>query len=139
MKKIVLHAGLADKIFIDSAGTSAYHVGEAADARSRETAAKHGYQLTSRSRKIHPQDLATFDYIVAMDQSNYQNILQICTTTQEREKVSLLRNFDPTSPKDASVPDPYYGGDRGFIDVLNICIRGCEGLLKHIQERDLHA
>ena len=122
-------------IIVDSAGTSAFHVGEEADARSRKAGEARGYQFVSRARQFTAQDLKRFDYIVAMDTQNLRNIRALCTDQNERDKTYLLRDFDPRSPSNASVPDPYYGGSRGFEEVIDICLRGCNGLLQTIQKQ----
>ena len=120
---------------VDSAGTSAFHVGEEADARSRQAGEARGYTFVSRARQFVAQDLKRFDYIVAMDTQNLQNIRTLCSSQDEIEKTFLLRDFDPHSSPNSSVPDPYYGGSRGFEEVLDICLRGCTGLLQIIQKQ----
>ena len=138
MLALVERAGLADSIEVDSAGTAAYHVGEPADARSAAAAAERGYELPSRARQFLASDFAKFDYVLAMDTENQQGIEQLARTGEQRAKIYLFRSLDETAPEGASVPDPYYGGPRGFEDVVDICERGCEGLLAHIRaEHDL--
>ena len=135
MQKLIEQHQLQSSILIDSAGTSSYHVGEPADRRSSAAAARRGFTLTSRSRQFVTSDFAHFDYIIAMDSSNLQRIKQMASSKEQKDKCFLLREFDPQSPKNASVPDPYYGGSNGFEDVLDICIAGCEGLLGHIRSK----
>ena len=137
MKSLVQDANLQKHFVIDSAGTSAFHKGEPADPRSQKAAYERGYDLTSRARGFSRKDVARFDYIVAMDTTNKQRLLSLCSTREQREKISLLRDFDPQSPSGSSVPDPYYGGEDGFETVLDICERGCKGLLKSIKGRYL--
>jgi len=132
MNKLIEERNLQGKITVDSAGTSAYHVGEGADGRSQATAAKRGFHLPSRSRQFTPQDFARFDYVVAMDQSNLNKLLRMAPSPEAKGKCVLLRSFDPNSPPNAEVPDPYYGGPNGFERVLDICIAGCKGLLEHL-------
>ena len=122
---------LNHKFEIDSCGTSAFHVGEPADNRMREVAFNHGVSLTSRARQFSPSDFDTFDYIIAMDQSNKKNML---STINKDPKASLflMRDFDLTD-KSADVPDPYYGGLAGFENVFQIVYRSSENLLNHIQ------
>ena len=136
MRKLVQDAGLENEILIDSAGTSAFHAGEPADPRSRSAAQERGYTLTSKARGFTRKDILKFHYIIAMDTTNKKNILDMCTSNEQREKIHLLRDFDPSSAPESSVPDPYYGGTDGFRTVLNICERGCTGLLQHI--KNLH-
>ena len=85
--------GLENKIRVDSAGTSAYHIGERADIRSRECAELRGYELPSFARKFIANDFDTFDYIIAMDNSNLQNIYRLCISDRQREQVYLFRQF----------------------------------------------
>lgn len=134
MKRLVDDAGLSSEIHIDSAGTAAYHVGEAADRRSAEVARSRGVELTSRARKFERGDFARFDYVLAMDRSNLSDLMSIAPDAGARDKIRLLRSFDPTAPENAPVPDPYYGGPSGFEDVYDICERACRGLLEHISE-----
>lgn len=123
---------LEGQFFIDSAGTSGWHIGEAADPRSRNTAKRFGFDLLSRSRKLTADDLEHFDYIIAMDKSNYHNIISLSTTEKHRTKVFLFRDFDPDSPPNSDVPDPYYGGSEGFQTVFDICFAASRGLLNHL-------
>ena len=135
MKQLVVDASLHEHISIDSAGTSAFHAGEPADARSRQAAEARGIDLTSISRQFVPEDFERFDYIIAMDRHNLAHILRMAGDQAARERVHLLRSFDPDASDDRDVPDPYYGGVHGFQRVLDICAAGCRGLLAHIRER----
>ncbi len=130
--KLVDDAGLSDQFNIDSAGTSAYHIGESADARMRKHAAKRGLQLTSRSRKFTRADLEKFDYILAMDYENYRDILGYDRHGTCGDKVYMMNDFSETD-KGADVPDPYYGGPAGFEIVLDMLEESCRGLLEHIR------
>ncbi len=132
MEHLVAQAGLQRRIVVDSAGTSAYHVGEAADARSRSCAQTRGYDLTSRARRFDASDFERFDYILAMDRQNLEDLLALAPTPEARARVRLFRSFDPAAPTGAVVPDPYHGGPRGFDDVLDLCERACQGLLDTI-------
>ena len=133
LKKLKDH-NLQDAIVIDSAGTSAYHVGERADARSRECAHKRGYELPSRARQFTKQDFEQFDYIIAMDQSNRQNLLQ-SSNDEQRRKIFMFRQFEEGMNSQSDVPDPYYGGPSGFDNVLDICERGCDGLIDFLKKQ----
>ena len=126
---------LSESFSTDSAGTGGWHVGQAADPRSREEARRRGIELTSRSRQFQREDFAQFDVIIAMDQSNLRNILRLAQTDDERTRVHLLRDFDSTAAPGSDVPDPYYGGSRGFPDVFDICERGCNGLLEYLRNQ----
>jgi protein-tyrosine phosphatase len=133
MKKLVADAGLSHVLTIRSAGTAGYHQGEPADARARSHAAERGYLLDQRARQFRDVDFDAFDYVVALDSSNATRLLALARTDEEREKVKLLRAFDPESPPDSDVPDPYYGGDEGFSAVIDLCERACAGLLEHLR------
>ena len=114
------------KIFVDSAGTAAYHVGNLADERSIEVAKKYGIDITNqRARKFTVKDFDTFDVIYAMDESNYQNILMLARNSDDEKKVQLILNVIDVD-KNASVPDPYYGGNQGFENVYKMLDEACE-------------
>jgi protein-tyrosine phosphatase len=130
MKHLVEQKGYGERFFIDSAGTGAYHVGEAADARSAEAALREGIKLTSLARQFVPQDFADFDYIVAMDRKNLAHLQQLARNQADRAKLSLLRAFDPAA-SGQDVPDPYF--ENNFDEVFQICRAGCAGLLEHIE------
>jgi protein-tyrosine phosphatase len=116
----------SDEIFVDSAGTAAYHVGKLPDQRSIEVAGKYGIDITNqRARKFTVKDFDTFDYIYAMDESNYQNILMLARTNDDKSKVQLILNeTHPT--KNLAVPDPYYGGNQGFENIYTMLEQACE-------------
>lgn len=134
--KLVQVASLEDDFVIDSAGTASYHAGEPADSRSRAAAKRRGYSIGHRARQFQRSDFGAFDLVCAMDSDNLQNLLQLAPTPQAKQKVKLLRSFDPTAPSGAEVPDPYYGGERGFDDVIDICERACRGLLLQLTNRE---
>lgn len=123
--------GLSHQVAVDSAGTAAYHGGEPPDRRSARAALRRGVELPSRARQFLAGDFERFDYVLAMDTSNLQN-LQALAPGRYSDKLFLLRDFDPASGKGSSVPDPYYGGDHGFEEVLDQCFAGCQGLLDHL-------
>jgi len=132
MRAMIDRAGLTGAIEIDSAGTGAWHVGEPADDRARAAAARRGFELTSLARQVTRADFARFDYLVAMDEENLRALERLAPDKAARGKVRLLRSFDPSAPRGAAVPDPYYGGDDGFEEVLDICEAACRGLVDHI-------
>ena len=126
--------GLADRIGVDSAGTGSWHVGESPDIRSIRTSAGHGVTLTGAARQVQPEDFKNFDYIVAMDTSNLENLERFRAGVGGETALYLLREFDPESGPGAEVPDPYYGGPMGFENVFDMVERSCRGLLAHILE-----
>jgi len=132
MNHLVEKAGLSQKIRTDSAGTSGWHVGDLPDARMREHAKRRGIDLVSRARGLVKNDLEKFDYIIAMDKSNYGNILKLDQEGQFKNKVYMMTDF--CNRLDVSeVPDPYYGGDEGFEFVLDLVTDGCEGLIDRLK------
>ena len=118
---------------IESAGTAGYHVGASADPRSRAAASERGYSLESRAAQFKPQDFSRFSLILAMDTENLANLEAIAPTSFDGD-LRLFREFDPLAEPGASVPDPYYGGPRGFEDVLDLCERTSDGLIAHLKE-----
>ncbi|MFT4978263.1 MAG: protein-tyrosine phosphatase [Myxococcota bacterium] len=135
MRQLLRDADLNDQIKLDSAGTSAYHVGDPPDARSTAAAARRGITLSGASRQVVAEDFDRFDYIIAMDGDNLRALGRLARSRADRERIHLMRDFDPTSPPNAAVPDPYYGGENGFDVVLDICTASCQGLLSHLQDR----
>jgi protein-tyrosine phosphatase len=135
-QRLVQVAGLSDQVVIDSAGTAAYHAGERADRRSRSAAKKRGYELESIARQFQTRDFDRFDYVLALDQDNLRALRSKLPDAPPAScHVGLLRDFDPSASPGSEVPDPYYGGDRGFEEVLDQCERACQGLLQSIRER----
>ena len=114
-------------VVVDSAGTSAYHVGEQADRRSQQEAHRRGVHLPSRARQFVVADFDRFDWIVAMDKNNERNILALSRNDDDAGKVHLFRDFEPDGVTGRSVPDPYYEHNFGL--VFDICQRACVGLL----------
>ena len=135
MRRLVAEAGLDGRITIDSAGTGGWHAGELPDPRARAAAAKRGYDLASRARKLTPVDFDRFDLILVMDRDNYDNVQRLARGRMHVPPIRLLRAYDHTSPPDAEVPDPYSGEDDGFEDVLDICERACQGLLDQLRSQ----
>ncbi len=127
-------AGLADRVHIDSAGTHAYHIGNPPDARSMKTAAARGYAMEClRARQVTAQDIAAFDYVLAMDEDNLA-ILQRLASADCQHKPRLLMAFAPDFGRH-DVPDPYYGGAQGFEQVLDMIEAAGEGLLADLRQR----
>jgi protein-tyrosine phosphatase len=133
MKHLVRKAKLDRAIQIESAGTGDWHVGEPRDRRSQATGAARGVPLSGRAQHFTAAEFDRFDHVVAMDRSNLDNLLQMAPNDAARAKLSLLRSFDEKAPPDADVPDPYYGGARGFEQVFDICEAACAGLLSWLR------
>lgn len=127
---------LAQKYIVDSAGTIAYHNGEAADARMQKHANKRGYKLTSISRKVRvPEDFESFDILVGMDDENMLDLHQMALTEAHEKKLVKMTDFCSTHKYNA-VPDPYYGGSAGFELVLDLLEDACNGLLHQLENND---
>ncbi len=112
---------------VDSAGTIGFHAGELPDSRMRIHAAKRGYTLESRSRKVTRQDFEKFDMIVAMDDANYDDLCDLANSEEEKNKIVHITNYC-TKHKATHIPDPYYGGEQGFEHVIDLLEDACENL-----------
>jgi len=133
-ESLVEREGLHDLITIDSAGTHAYHVGNPPDSRSQEAAGERGYRLDHlRARKVSAEDIALYDYVIAMDQSNYADLELICPSGLEH-RLGLFMEYAPHFGQ-REVPDPYYGGARGFEQVLDMVEEASKGLLEEIRSK----
>lgn len=136
MRSQIDAAGLSDDVDVESAGTANYHVGGSPDSRSVAAAAARGIEVSGRARQAGADDLEDFDLVIAMDRSNREDLLSLARTDEQRERIRLLREFDPdAAPGDLDVPDPYYGGEDGFEEVLDIVERSCRGLLAEVESR----
>jgi protein-tyrosine phosphatase len=133
MRYLVEKEGLSDKILCDSAGTSAYHTGSSPDVRMQAAAAKKGIQLVGQARLFEKSDFEAFDLILAMDNSNYRDILRLDPHNQYRDKVKMMCDY-ASYHREREVPDPYYGGTDGFDRVIDLLLDSCSGLLKEIRE-----
>jgi protein-tyrosine phosphatase len=133
MRSMVREAGLEDHVELCSAGTGGWHVGDPADQRARATLAGRGYDGEShRARQFAAHWFDENDLVLAVDESTY-SALRSLDPEAAGEKLRRLREFDPLAEGDLDVPDPYYGGRRGFDDVLDMVERSCRGLLAHLQ------
>lgn len=130
LKEKLKTAGLDKGVYVDSAGTSSHHIGEPADLRMRNHALKRGYHLTSTARQIQTEDFEQFDFIIAMDNSNYQNLLNKAISPEQKKKISMMTDFSKNYNGD--VPDPYFGGSAGFDNVLDIIEDSVDGLIKEL-------
>jgi protein-tyrosine phosphatase len=131
---LVEKQGLTNILYVDSAGTHAYHVAEPPDPRAQETARKRGIDLSGlRARKAIEGDFEIFDYILAMDQSNYEHLSKICPQGCE-QKLKLFLEFAPHLDIN-EVPDPYYGGPSGFERVFDAVEEASHGLLDYLRQQ----
>lgn len=133
-ENVLRREGLEDEVFVDSAGTGAWHVGSPPDERAQRSAGLRGLDLSSqRARRITPEDCETFDYILTMDEDNYHAVASLC---RGRAVVRPFLDFAANAPE-TEVPDPYYGGTDGFEYVLDLVEDASEGLLADIRKRHL--
>lgn len=135
LKKYLQDRDLTDQIQVDSAGTSGYHDGELPDKRMRKHGLSRGYTFDSLSRKFTVRDFDHFDLILAMDDSNYNNILSLSLDLESESKVHRMVDFSIKYNHD-HIPDPYYSGEDGFELVLDLLEDACEGLLADLEKRD---
>jgi len=120
------------ELVIDSAGTGAWHVGDPPDARMLKTAGGRGYDLSYiRARKVSMSDFYEFDYLLAMDLSNHTDLLELAPPNRECD-IRLFLDFADGETRET--PDPYYGGDAGFENVLDLIEQGAEGFLDHLED-----
>ena len=135
-RKLVKERGWRTTIEIDSAGTHAYHVGAPPDARAQQAARRRGFDLSGlRGRQATARDIEQFDYVLAMDRENHENLLDICPDGLEH-KIRLFMEFAPVRPEQ-EVPDPYFGGPSGFDRVLDMIEEAAAGLLEDIRRNRL--
>jgi protein-tyrosine phosphatase len=134
MNAKVQEAGLSDRISCDSAGTSAYHVGDRPDRRMTQAATQRGIAMEGRARQLTRQDLAEFDLILAMDRENLANIKALDPAGRYHDKIKLMGDYC-THHRLREVPDPYYGGPEGFNQVIDLLLDACDGLLAEIESR----
>ena len=132
-QKLIDEENMRQRFYLDSAGTHAYHIGEPPDKRSQDSALRRGVDLSKlRARRVVVDDFHRFEYIVAMDEQNFQSLMEMCPSEHQR-KISLFMEYAPDL-KQTSVPDPYYGGLSGFEKVLDLVEIAARGLLVRIKE-----
>jgi protein-tyrosine phosphatase len=136
MRRLLEEAGLTDRVEVESAGTGGWHVGEPPDERATLAARRRGVTLAGAARQVRAADFRDFDLLIAMDRANLRELLAAAPDEEAAERVRLLREFDPASSGDLDVPDPYYGGDRGFETVLDMVEAACRGLLDELRAAD---
>ena len=129
MRGLVAEAGLEREIEVESAGTGDWHIGYPPDERSVAAAAARGVELTGEARQVARGDFEDFDLLIAMDRQNEHDLQRLARTGEDREKVRLLRSY---ADGELDVPDPYYGGEDGFDEVVGIVERSCRALLEEI-------
>lgn len=127
-------AGLADVVEVDSAGTAAWHVGKQPDVRSQQAAKKRDYDLSHiRARQAIADDFLEFDYVLAMDNQNLENLMAIIPPINVKTQPVLFLASFLQFPSE--VPDPYYGGEGGFEAVLDMIENACDQLILDIRSK----
>lgn len=122
--------GIDDEWLVDSAGTHAYHIGEAPDKRSQQAALKRGYALQSiRARQVSEDDFYRFDWILAADAQNLRALKQTAPHNSTATVQRIMDFSEQAGWQGGDVPDPYYGGASGFDDVLDRLESACDGFL----------
>ena len=132
MRSLLEEAGLEEIVEVDSAGTGADHVGEEPDPRTHEAAAENGVSLAGSARQFEIEDFDEFEYVLAMDGENRDELSSLAPDEEAEEKIFLVRDFESNARRDQDVPDPYYGGSDGFEKTFQILDRACRGLLEHL-------
>ena len=139
MAHLLEREGLTGAVTIDSAGTGGWHAGSPPDERATSAAATRGIALRGAARQVRPPDFEQFDLLLCADVDNLRDVQAIAPDGEARAKVRRLREFDPLARAsgDLDIPDPYYGGARGFEDVLDLVERACQGLLDDLRAKGL--
>ena len=129
---LLAQQGLEDRFVVDSAGTGGWHVGAAPDRRMRAAAERRGIDLPSRARQLELGDLSSFDRILTMDDDNLRNVQALARELGERPGLAQIEPMTSHCRRlsASEVPDPYYGGEQGFEDVLDLLEDACAGLLE---------
>ena len=125
--------GLGEKVVVTSYGTGGWHVGHGADPRAVAALETHGYDgRPHRARQFDETLFATYDLIVVMDASHQEALQAFAPEETSRARMQFLRQFDPEEPADLDVPDPYYGTDQDFEDVLVMVERSVSRLVDEV-------
>ncbi|HEY0840351.1 MAG TPA: low molecular weight protein-tyrosine-phosphatase [Vulgatibacter sp.] len=135
LRQRLAEAGLAAHVEVSSAGTGDWHVGKPPDRRMCATAKARGVELShQRARQLRAADLRRNDLVLAMDRDNLANARALAPDEAAASRLRLFREFDPV-PENGEVPDPYYGGDEGFVHVFEIVDRTCRALVDELRRR----
>lgn len=137
MRHLVNEEKAADEIEIDSAGTAGWHLGKSPDSRMTAAAVKKGFTMKGHARQVRAEDFEKFDLILAMDQSNYDDLIEVREDCPNpRAMLQLFCEFC-TEHDETEVPDPYYGGPEGFDYVIELLEDGCSHLLRQIRSGEI--
>lgn len=132
-QQMVDTAGLSDQFEIESAGTIGFHIGEPPDRRMQAALRSRGVPIIGKARALRAEDLDYYDHILAMDSENFRHVRQLDPEGRYTNKLELFCKYC-TEHTETEVPDPYYGGDRGFDHVIDLIQDGCAGLLKRLRQ-----
>jgi protein-tyrosine phosphatase len=136
LRQQVAALSLQGEIEVDSAGTGGWHAGNAPDRRAVAEAERRGVPMSGRARQVSASDLRAFDLVIAMDESNRRDLIELATDDEVRAKIHLLREWDDEAlSHDRAVPDPYYGGDREFTEMFDIIERSSLALVADLAAR----
>jgi protein-tyrosine phosphatase len=134
MRALIDDAGLGDRITVDSAGTSTDELGKPVDHRAVKEAARRGITLGHVAWQFQPADFDRYDMVLVADDVNLERMRRRARNDDDLSKLRLLREFDPEhDPHDADVPDPWYGGQEGFVRVYDLMEAACRGLLEQLR------
>ncbi len=126
-------AGLGEEVLVESAGTGDWHIGSAADHRARAALIARGYDDAHSARQFVTRHYDDYDLVLAMDAANLRDLRRIAPDAEIRDRVRMLRTYDPADSSDVEVPDPYFGGADGFELVLDQLERACDGLVRELR------
>jgi protein-tyrosine phosphatase len=134
LRRLAEQAGLGDRLAVESAGTGTWHVEEPADPRAVSVLREHGYDGSAhRAQGFDPAWFTDRDLVVAMDRGHQRELRALAPDPAARDRIRLLRSFDPAAPPDAEVADPYFGDARDFDTVLEQVERACVGLVAKLE------
>ena len=134
MKRLIEDEGLIKKIKCDSAGTISYHTGDSPDPRMHAAAANRNINTGGYARQINKNDYKNFNLIITMDEDNYKNVLSMAPPKNFSAEIKKFCNFI-NAPSKTEIPDPYYGGDQGFEEVLDLLEEGCSSLIEYARSK----
>ena len=133
LRRKLQERGLA--VTVDSAGTGSWHTGEPPDRRAIHTAKKFGVDISHLvARKFSRKDFDNFDFIYVMDTENLRDVLALAKTQEEIDKVKLLLDRGEKSSR-LSVPDPWFGGEEGFVEVFKLLDQACDSIVTSLAEK----
>ncbi|GAA1994522.1 low molecular weight protein-tyrosine-phosphatase [Catenulispora subtropica] len=131
LRKYVEDEGLL--AVVDSSGTGGWHAGDPADHRTVRTLRRHGFTSDHSARKFHRGWFDDYDLVVALDDGHLRDLRALARDERDRDKIRLLRSFDPSAGPDLDVPDPYYEDDEAFEHVMDLIERAVPGMLAVIR------